>query len=285
MSGDRTAPFRRAFDAAGYGCDVILKTPDNEAELRECIIKSIGENRRPVKAIGVVGPPERCIITGYDDGGDMLIGCNFFQNEPWANPGVEFEPSGYFRKGDWFKDTEGIVLFGERRGRPRWACLARSALEWALKVMRTPRVDAYGGRRANDLAAFDAWAAALQRDEEFRSGDMPVLRERHGVHDDAVGMVAEARWYGSLFLSQVAHHMPEIAEPLHTAAGCFAAEHDLMWKIWGLGGGNGRSDTQVLKLGDPAVRRDIAGVIAQARARDAEATACFEAALARLGTS
>ena len=111
------APYRHALDSIGYGCEIVHKEPgrDNEAVFRERIIASIAQARRPVIAFGVVGPPEAAIITGYDAGGDVLIGWSFFQGMPEFNAGLEFEPSGYFRKRDWFGDTESLVIIGEKQ--------------------------------------------------------------------------------------------------------------------------------------------------------------------------
>ena len=35
-----------------------------------------------VIAIGVLGPEEPCLITGFDEDGKVLIGWNFFQDSP-----------------------------------------------------------------------------------------------------------------------------------------------------------------------------------------------------------
>ncbi len=65
-----------------------------------------------------------------------------------------------------------------------------------LTVTRVPMVrseedapDWYRGR-ANGLAAYDAWAAHLLRDEDFPE-DEAVLRQRHDIHNCAVGTVAK----------------------------------------------------------------------------------------------
>jgi hypothetical protein len=110
---------------------------------------------------------------------------------------------------------------------------------------------------------------------------MAMLRERYMVHDDAVGMVAERRWYGSLFLAQIARHEWAMAPDLLVAASCYATEHDLMWQIWDVGGGIGRSDEQVRKLSEPGIRRQIVPLIHQAHDKDAEAADHIERALAK----
>jgi hypothetical protein len=281
MSDDPAAPFDRAFEAVGYAYESVGKGAGyDEADFRSRIIESICDHGQPVLAFGVIGPPECCIITGYDEGGDVLVGWNFFQGFPESSAGVEFEPSGYFRKRDWFRDTEALIVIGEKQERPAQEDIYRKALEWALQVARTPVTS---GDRRNGLMAYAVWADHLLRDEDFPADDMDVLRGRFEVHDDAVGTVAEARWYGSLFLAHIAQEGGDwqMSEDLYRAAACYAAEHALMWGIWDLVGGIGHSDDRVAKLAEPGVRRQIVGLILKARDKDAQAADHIERALAR----
>jgi hypothetical protein len=279
MSDDPAAPFDRAFEAVGYAYEFLLPEEGghHQAHWRERIVESIRDRGRPVLGFGVVGPPECCIITGYDDHGETLIGWSFFQVFPEFNADVEFEPSGCFRKRGWFKGTQTPILIGDKlQQRPRGE-IYRKALEWAVQVARTPVTL---GERHNGLAAYSAWAEHLSDEDEFPEDDLAVLHERYMVHNDAVGTVAEGRWYASLFLKQVMDQELAMAEELSAAAACYRAEHDLMWEIWNLVGGTGFSDEQVRKLAEPAVRRQIAQIIGQARDRDAEAAHQIERALA-----
>jgi len=278
MSDDPAAPFDRAFEAVGYAYEFVFAEEgrDNEAVFRGRIIESIRDKGRPVLGFGVVGPPECCIITGYDEYGPVLVGWSFFQDFPDFSAGVEFEPSGTFRKRDWFKDTQTPIIIGEKQERPPLGEIYRKALEWALHVARTPVTF---GDRHNGLAAYTAWAEHLSRDDEFATDDMAVLRERHMAHNDAVGVIVEGRWYASQFIEQIADHEPAMAEELSAAAECYRAEHDLMWQIWNLVGGIGFSDEHVKRLAEPAIRRKIVPIIHQAGDKDAEAAARIERAL------
>jgi hypothetical protein len=280
MSADSEAPYRRAFESVGYAYEIIRKDNgrDNEAYFRSRITESIRDRGRPVIAEGVIGPPEACLVAGYDNGGEVLIGWNFFQGFPDFSGGVELEPSGYFRKGDWFKDTWSLIVVGDKHEPPPLRRACRNALEWALTVVRTPMPR---GGRYNGLTAYAGWAEDIVRDQDFPADDMSVLREHHMVHHNAVGMVAEGRWYGAQFLKEVAARDPELAEEVRAAAGCYEAEHDLMWEIWNLAGGNGMTDAHVIALADPAARRAIAPIILRARDQDAEAAEHLERALAR----
>ena len=283
VSDDPGELFRRAFASIGYDYELVSRAPlhkqgnDREESLRNRIIKSIRDRGRPVIARGVVGPPEECIITGYDKGGDVLIGWSFFQSFPDFGDGLEFEPCGYFRKRDWFQDTWDILLIGDKQEPPDLKDVYREALHWALEITCTPI--RYGDRH-NGLAAYDAWAEHLLRDEDFASDVMSVLNRRFGVHDDAVSTVAEGRWYASVFLAQAATTDPGmLASALYDAASCYAAEHDLMWEIWGQVGGIGRSQEKAHKLVEPDVRRRIVSIIREARSKELQASEHLEKAL------
>jgi hypothetical protein len=282
MSDDPAAPFMRAFEAIGY--QPVLVDPqgrhDDEQLYRDAIIRSLRVNGCPVIAFGVIGPPEACLITGYAENGDALIGWNFFQDFPEHNAGVEFEPTGEFRKRDWFASTQSLLVFGKKQTAPPPGKVYHQALRWALQVMHTPVTwgDLGKGGRYNGLAAYQAWADHLLRDEDFPT-ELDVLRQRFIVHDDAVSMVAEGRWYAARFMEYLADLEPAMEEDLLAAAGCFETEHDLMWQIWGKTGGNGRSDDNVRKLADPAIRGAIAPMILQARDEELQAADHIQRAL------
>jgi hypothetical protein len=293
MSADAAAPERRIFEAVGYKHEWVVREEgrDDEALFRQRIVESIQEGL-PVLGYGVIGPPEPSIITGYDEGGDVLLGWSFFQGFLEFKAGVEFEPTGYFRKGDWFKDTRNLLIIGEKREKPSLDETYRKALEWMLAVARTPMVrpepDAPEGyrRRHSGLAAYDAWAEHLLRDEDFPADEEAALRAHHHVHNDAVGTLAEARWYGGIFLAQLVEGFAagpgkrgKQEDVLHAAA-YYAAEHDLMWDIWELAGGINNPEAY-RKLADPAVRRAMSDIILQARDKDAQAAEHIERALTR----
>jgi hypothetical protein len=63
-------------------------------------------------------------------------------------------------------------------------------------------------QRHNGLAAYEAWAEHSLCDEAWPAGDEALLRAHHQIHNDAVGTVAEARWYGSVFLRRWSKALP-----------------------------------------------------------------------------
>jgi hypothetical protein len=286
MSADHEAPEKRIFRAVGYQWEWVDKERGHdEAVFRRRIAESI-QRGMPVLGYGVVGPPEASIIAGYDDSGDTLIGWSFFQD-----PKADTEPSGYFRQRDWFENTLALLIIGDKLEKPSIKESCRDALHWILHVTRTPMVrpepDApeHYRNRHNGLAAYMAWAAHLLNDEAWPADDESVLRAHHQIHNDAVGTVAEARWYGSVFLAQIVEGFEggpgragKQADILHAAA-CYAAEHDLMWEIWELAGGIGNQEAH-RAMANPNVRRAMAEIVRQAREQDARAADHIERALA-----
>jgi hypothetical protein len=209
------------------------------------------------------------VVTGYDEDSSVLIGWSYFQDVPPLAGEIDFEPSGYFRQRDWASRTPGVFVIGERTQEQAAGPEAdRRVLEWALSVARTPVVHG----RAAGLAAYQAWADALARDEDFPCGDLGILHQRLEVHDDAMMTVAEGRWYASVYLSQAARRAPFLAEHLLAAASCYAAEHRLMWEGWELVGGIGRGEAQAAALARPESRRELIRVILAARDQDLEAS-------------
>jgi len=297
LTDEALAPVRWALEGAGYsfialgnparegrgvplppGGHSLFPDTADEAAFRGAIVASI-QAGRPVLGFGVVGPPECCLITGYDEGGDVLTGWSFFQGFPEFSQGLEFEPSGYFRKRGWFRDTLGIVVLTDKTAPPDPRELQRRTLERALAIMRTPRVrDTFAG----GIAAFDAWMGALLDDTQFE-GDIETLRQRHRVHNDAVGNLAEYRAYGGNFLREMAKAFPGAFDELGQAAGCFAVEHDLMWRVWECEMGHPAyveaTEDHAVILARHKTRERIVAVLRQAKARDEEAAGHIERAL------
>jgi len=281
MSDEPAAPFARAFDAAGYGYTIHGPGGD-PARHRAAIVSSIAAGR-PVIAFGPIGPPEAALVTGYDEDGDVLLGWSFFQGFSELNPGVDREPTGEFRARGWSAYAPGFsfITVGDEKERPPIEQTLRSSLAWMVRVARTPVTF---GDRANGLAAYEAWAAHLEQVDAGPS-DEAILRQRHDAHNNLVGFLAEARWYGSRFLVGMTIggddlvHRSAIGD-LYAAAGLYAGEHALMWRAWDLVGGNGNPEAW-RKFADPTVRRALAGVIREAGGKDAAAVERLGEVLAR----
>ncbi len=264
ISNDPEEPFRRGLKSVGYNYEIIYRedSKSNEKYLRKRIIESIRDKNRPVIARGVLGPPEECIIAGFDEKGDVLIGWSFFQSPKKFTADVEFESSGYFRKRNWYKDTCCVILLGEKKKPRPLSEVYRDSIQWALKVMRTKRVHE---DRYNGIATYDAIAKQIQRDEEFTNKKVKELHHRYMVLQDALGPIGEGRWYAHHFLKKIIEDIPCPKGELSKAAECFDQEHSLMWKMWDLVGGPGMSANKAKLFADPKIRKKTAQILLTAR--------------------
>ncbi|WP_105616762.1 helix-turn-helix domain-containing protein [Vallitalea okinawensis] len=103
---DPYKPFNLCFKACGRTYN-ILKKEDNmtKEDFIQFIMKEIQEGK-PCIALGIVGPPEACVITGYRDNGEKLLGYSLFQNDPSFCANTIIEDSGYFACSDWWQNGE-----------------------------------------------------------------------------------------------------------------------------------------------------------------------------------
>lgn len=278
ISENPEEPYRRGFESLGYRYEVIYREEDksNEKYLRKRILESIRDKNRPVIARGVLGPPEECIIAGFDENGEVLVGWSFFQSPKKCTSDVEFEAGGYFRKRNWYKDTSCVFLLGDKKKRRPLSDVYRDAIQWALTVMRTPRIHE---ERTNGIAAYDAIAEEILRDEEFSNKKVKELHHRYMVLQDALGPIGEGRWYAHHFLRKVTEDVPCPKEELSKAAECFDEEHSLMWKMWELVGGPGSSTKKAKLFADRKIRKKTAHILLQARDKNKEGADHLDKAL------
>lgn len=254
---------QNAMNWAGYTMDLLEKSEfGNEEEVwREKIINSIDQNI-PVLAFGVIGPPECCLITGYDEFGDVIIGWNFFQNEH-----DDFEPTGQFRKRNWYSDTWKILVIKEKIER---TLSPMQTLQNGFEIMKKEEIGGY----YTGFKAYDAWIRFLKtKDMEARSDE--EVKEMHNLHNLLVGNHAEARCWGGAFLERIADFEPDFIAEMLDCATRFRDIHDLMWKIWGVLGGFGNEEAYV-RFKEPKLREEIISILEQARMYDKEVVAILE---------
>jgi hypothetical protein len=281
LGADFPEPVRRAFEAAGYEYEIVRKPEGQGGEkgYRRRIIDSIHGAGRPVLAAGVVGPPAWNIVTGYDDGGDVLIGWSSFQEFAGHGEAAESEPSGYFRKRAWYPDTHDLIVIGEEHDPPPLRTTYRRALSWAVELARMPRI----AERHAGAAAYEAWAADLLRDEDFPAGNLEVLLNRLDCHFCNTMVVAEGRHHAAQLLKRVADEEPDLPADLSAAARAYEAATALMLRVLDLQGGADPNDENVArKLARHDTRSQIAGLVLEARDRENEGLEGIEQALTHM---
>ena len=257
-------PFELSFKGAGRRFKISEKhkksIDKNEAI---ALIKSEIDCGRPVIALGVVGPPEASVITGYRNNGETLLGWSLFQDF-WG--GGAFDESGYFIKDNWWENTEAIMSIGEEIVSPT---TDNQVLENALMLMTTGEVATYGG---DDIfyggqTAYEAWALALE-DDNFPNNVEDAQK-------DAEKMLVE-RGYAAAYMHLMAERHPDKATEFKECARLLKAAADYAPQIIKLREKHGLKDIET--------REQMATLIRKAAKCEKEACALLAQLLGRTPT-
>ncbi|MHC1694217.1 MAG: hypothetical protein AB9835_02850 [Eubacteriales bacterium] len=262
-----------AFEAAGYGCRV-LSCPEGEDTRRfykDHIVKSIDEGY-PVIASGVLGPPVFGAVTGYDEGGEVLLGTNFFQN--FMEHTADQEYPDYYRVGEWNLEVPRLVIFDGKRDKPDVRMLYLNALRRSIDISRTLSIKGHRGIHTGQ-AAYKAWAEDLLRDENFPRDDLSRLEQNLDVNGGALTALYGRDRTGD-FLRRASSVLSEGAEHILEAADC----HDRLWnevtrRIYG----PDVTEETAKIFARPEVRRSNAELLIQGMELDRRAAGCIERAL------
>lgn len=295
---DVTEPLRRAMDAVGRDYTLLaksehtallaglkgesnaVKTGDRQAFVG--LISREIDAGRPVIGFGIIGPPEACVITGYRDGGETLLGWNFFQDMPEYASGIKKEPCGYFVRQGWYEhpDTVAVLALGERNGGlPDKRALLIDTLTYALTIMETPRVY----ERAASYAAYDAWADALLSESEFpASAPLPLLMERLMCQLDGACMIGD-RYQAHRFMQEQATLFPEADAEMEKASQLFGEEARLALQMGEAIGGMRMGEKQALLLAKRETRDELVRLIRQAKELNMQAAVHMKQAVRLLG--
>jgi hypothetical protein len=253
-------PVRRAFRALGFEYRYLPKTDEanGEDEFRRQIIGSI-EKGRPVIAHGVAAPPRMAgVVTGYDLNGNVLLGRSYFHDGS----------DGYYRKADWYDGCWGLIVIGDKVEAPSKRQILQEAIEWAVELARTPQRDA----RMSGLAAYDAWAEALKRDEDFPEGNLRVLTGRCHISNAIVlpGLL-DARKAAAKFLRSMAEIENAPTADVLAAAAAYDDEAGVLFEASKLAPICTAPEQKRLEMADPRFRAKLAELIIAAKGHDTQA--------------
>jgi len=242
------------------------------AFIRERIDKGV-----PVIALGIIGPPEACVITGYRDGGQTLLGWNCFQDSPEFASSVAIDESGYFVTSSWWeiKDTTAVMAMGEKTGGPQ---PLKAIIERGIMALEGRQ----SGKYAKGIAAYDAWKKAILDERQF-SEDMvvPLQIERLMCQGDGMDCLSDGRTNAYKYFHKLAEKRPE--QPLYGRlaeqfAAC-AAGADKMYRTLG---GWERGEAQIKALMKPEIRKRLGELIDECKAADEKALALMKELAAEL---
>ncbi len=273
---DRFEAFHRAFTAAGRSYRVLQREKASKEEFIHFMKEEIDEGR-PVIAFGIIGPPEACLVTGYRDNGRILLGWNCFQENQEFAKGVTIEENGYFATDSWWENecTVALIAVGERQ-----EALAshKEILKNAIDILTKEKVVFYSedGKLAAEYAggqrAYDCWAGSIGDDREFPSGAiLPLLYERIVCQNDAEVMLGEGRYYAAAYMEQVGRELEAVSKECGLAAQYFRRAAELGPRMSQMIGGYEQTEENIKSFAAPAVRKQLAAQIFQAKEFEAEA--------------
>jgi AraC-like DNA-binding protein len=259
--------FARSFTAAGRKYQILERKNGAGKEDFIRFIKEEIDEGRPVIALGIIGPPEACIVTGYKENGNVLLGWNFFQTNPEFAKDVEFDESGYFICKNWWENecTLAVMSFGEEQ---TVNISQKVILENAIEILTKEQI----GNCKGGQAAYDAWAKAIGDDREFpKDAVLPMLLERIMCQGDAQVMVGEGRSYAACFMDWVACTNEAAADKSREAAGYFRAAAADTHKMSVSNSWWGSDESMIRKFAEPETRRMIVSHILEAKQNEAKA--------------
>lgn len=262
--------FVQGMRAMERNLEMLTRTPETKKEEFIHFIRKEIDSGNPVIALGIIGPPEACVITGYQDDGDTLLGWNVFQEYPEYQAEVQFEKTGYFITKSWWEnpETQALIATGTKLLPP---LSPKETLQNAAEVLRGRMCGSY----AKGILAYDAWKNALLCEEDFPSDAVfPLLIERMMCHGDAMDCLSDGRFHAAKYFRTMAEKYPLQAEKLNAAAQEFEGISKILWEemIPALGGWE-RGEKQIRQLADPKNRRLFAAQIDRMKAHDQRAYA------------
>jgi AraC-like DNA-binding protein len=257
--------YRLGIEGLGYRYEAIHRENNTRKEDFISFIKERIDKGIPCIARGIIGPPETCIITGYRDGGNTLLGWNFFQDNPEFAGNVQFDESGYFISKDWWENTDtlSVMCMGERTGGKK---TAEDIVKTAVEVL-TGRQE---GNYAKGLLAYDAWKKAIMDEEQFNDNAiLPIMAERMMCHGDAMDCLIDGRWRGAEFFGKLSKEQPggiyeEVADKFKQVA-------ENIGKMAEALGGFDRTQVQMTNLYKLENRKKIGELIDNCKSADEEA--------------
>jgi hypothetical protein len=262
---DPSSVYRFGIESLGCDYNLIGRTPRTEKADFISFIKAKINAGYPCIALGVIGPPEACIITGYRDEGNTLLGWNFFQDNPEMAAGVTFDESGYFITDKWWEntDTKAVMSLG-----------VKTKDKFTPKLILQNAIEAMTGRNwkhyAKGIFAYDAWAKAVLNDENFPpNAILPILAERLMVHGEAMDCIADGRYNAASYVKGLVEIYPHQKEKIEKVSALFMQVHHTFGKMNDILGDRGENGMR--RFAQPQVRKQIADIIYEAKAADEKA--------------
>lgn len=249
----------REFDFLGR--DENTKKEDFAAFIRSKIAKGF-----PVIALVIIGPPEPCIIAGYEESGEIVAGWNFFQEDDEFSSEISLMDNGYFRSDKWWEntDTQAVMCIGPVSDNA--PCGDREIVQMALAVMEARNEGTY----AKGISAYDAWKDMLLEEKWFENGaGFDHLFSKLLVQNDATVCIRDGRRWGAEYLEALSEKCGETEKGIcQKAAGHFRKVSGIAGDMMSLIGSWSDMEKALGNFGDRSVREKLGKLIDAARAED-----------------
>ena len=219
----------------------------------------------PVIALGIVGPPEPCIVAGYEASGDVVVGWNFFQNDPEFSSEITLTDNGYFRSDKWWEntDTQAAMCLGAVADKP---CSDKEIIKMAADIMEPRNESVY----AKGLNAYNAWKEMLLDEKWFENGaGFDYLFSKLLVQNDAMVCISDGRKWGSEYFKELSEHFSEAENAkCRKIAAHFQKVNSIAEEMMSLIGDWSNMENMLDNLGNRSVREKIGKLIDTAKAED-----------------
>lgn len=272
VCADPSEPVRRAFQGIGYGCTIWERGTKqaDAARIRDSIERGV-----PVLAFRVVGPSDVCIITGYDEGADVLLGWSTFQDIR-DDHNIPHDVTGYFRKPGWHENIPGYILIGAKMQRASAREIYLDALKWAIHLMRTPQM----ANKCTGLAGLRAWAEEMKEEKHFPAGDGQTMGQRYVSTSINITMLRD-HCCAAPFLAKASEDVPEFRPEISRAVECYSEVERIRSKM-DLVISDNFSPAAFKAIEEPAERSAFAGLVLQIADKEEEAVLELERLLNRV---
>ncbi len=231
-------------------------------------IKSHLEKGCPVIALGIIGPPEPCIIAGCESDGSAVMGWNFFQHDSEYATAVKIMDNGYFYCDNWWEntDTQAVMCIGEATGIPY---TDNEIIQNAIDIMTAREEHTY----AKGIKAYDAWEEMLSDDKWFENGTtFDNLFSKLLVQNDAAVCIRDGRHWAAQYFKELSAKYDEAEQAVcRQIAENFDAVSSIAGKMTALLGDWDDAASMLQNLGNRSIRRQLCGLIGSAKKKDSEA--------------
>lgn len=273
---DEYEAFKRSFDGVGREYTILIRENSSKQGFINFLKAEIDEGR-PVIALGIIGPPEACLVTGYRENGNILLGWNCFQENKEFAKGATIDDSGYYICDNWWENKETIALMSI--GEKQYSMISQKAIiKNAIEIMTKEIISfkAQDGKvdrlYAGGQVAYDEWAVSITDDKEFADNTIiPLLIERLMCQGDAETMIGEGRSYAACFIEWVGRENKVVLSICIDAAKEFRAVAQCAFDMNELRGGFHQNEATLRKFAEPEVRKKTASLILKAKKHEYQA--------------